>query len=406
MTNAKQLITLGEHRKIANDLLYFHSDYKESKNVSNYDALKYALSNIKFLISSFRSEIVIEGIWRTYNLLKTKEANYKIRNLLLFDIIKLMEFSIAYKGKTTEEIFPGMLKRPDAKAVVFTNAGISYLEAAFNFTNELGKGIILNLQSAYKKYKKESRIVYSDPFKFLINTPTIDDLVVNPEPDVIIKTWFEKTITSFQKEFPEQEYSQHKVAAEFNSVAKQIEYEWNECSKMERREGKIIQGQKQMISNNTENSEESHSSLIFISYSHKDKRWLDDLQTHLKPYIRNESLLRAWSDKQIAAGSKWFPEIKEALRSTKAAVLLVTPNFLASDFIHDHELTPLLKDAEKEKIKIIWIPVRACSYKETVLKDIQTAIDPEKPLANMKAERDKAWVKICEEIKKAWIGNI
>jgi len=139
---------------------------------------------------------------------------------------------------------------------------------------------------------------------------------------------------------------------------------------------------------------------VFIGYCHKDKRWLGDLQTHLKPHVRNGSIT-AWSDKQILPGSKWFSEIKVALASTKVAVLLVTPNFLASDFIHEHELTPLLKEAENGNVHIIWIPVRACSYKETKLKDYQAAIDPDKPLANMKVERDRAWVRICEEIKRA-----
>jgi len=138
---------------------------------------------------------------------------------------------------------------------------------------------------------------------------------------------------------------------------------------------------------------------VFISYSHKDKRWFDDLLTHLKPLVRSGSIT-AWSDEQIEPGSKWFSEIKAALASTKVAVLLVTPNFLASDFIHEHELTPLMKEAEKGNVRVIWIPVRACLYKETPLKDDQAAIDPTKPLANMKAERDKAWVTICEEIKK------
>ena len=139
---------------------------------------------------------------------------------------------------------------------------------------------------------------------------------------------------------------------------------------------------------------------VFIFYSHTDKRWLDDLQTHLKPYLRNVSLT-AWSDRQIAPGSKWFSQIKTALAHTKVAVLLVTPNFLASDFIHEHELTPLLKEVDKGEVRIIWIPVRACSYKQTPLKDYQAAIDSDKPLANMKAERDKAWVRICEEIQRA-----
>jgi hypothetical protein len=140
--------------------------------------------------------------------------------------------------------------------------------------------------------------------------------------------------------------------------------------------------------------------LVFICYSHKDKRWLEDLETHLKPSMRGGSIT-AWSDKQIVPGSKWMKEIEAALAATKVAVLLVTPNFLASDFINENELGTLLKRAEKGKVTIIWVPVRACSYKETPLKDYQAAIDSEKPLANMKAERDKAWVKICEEIKKS-----
>jgi len=140
---------------------------------------------------------------------------------------------------------------------------------------------------------------------------------------------------------------------------------------------------------------------VFICYSHKDKRWLDDLQTHLKPYVRNGSV-KAWSDKQITTGSKWFAEIETALASTKVAVLLVTADFLGSDFIHENELGPLLKKAKEGKVSIIWVPVGSCAYKETPLKDYQAAGDPDKPLAAMKKpDRDKAWVTICEKIKKA-----
>ena len=51
---------------------------------------------------------------------------------------------------------------------------------------------------------------------------------------------------------------------------------------------------------------------VFISYSRKDKRWLDDLLTHLKPHLRDGSVT-AWSDQQITTGSKWFSEIQAAL---------------------------------------------------------------------------------------------
>jgi hypothetical protein len=142
------------------------------------------------------------------------------------------------------------------------------------------------------------------------------------------------------------------------------------------------------------------SSQVFISYSHKDTRWRDDLMTHLKPYLR-EGTISAWSDKKLKPGSKWFDEINATLADAKVAVLLVTHHFLASEFIHEHELGPLLKKAQQGGVKILWIPVRASSYQKTSLKDLHAVIDPAKPLANMKAERDKAWVNICEEIEKA-----
>jgi hypothetical protein len=139
---------------------------------------------------------------------------------------------------------------------------------------------------------------------------------------------------------------------------------------------------------------------VFISYSHKDQKFLDELRTHLKPLVR-EDRISIWSDQQIEPGAKWFDEIMLALASTKVAVLLVTKDFLASDFIHEHELGPLLKKTQQGGVRILWVLVRGCNYKATPLKDYHALISPDKPLAEMKAERDGAWVKICEAIKAA-----
>jgi internalin A len=139
---------------------------------------------------------------------------------------------------------------------------------------------------------------------------------------------------------------------------------------------------------------------VFISYSHKDKRWRDEFETHLKPYLRGGSIV-SWSDQQIAPGLKWFGEIEAALANSKVAVLLVSPDFLASDFIHAHELSPLLKAAEQGGVKILWIPVRESAYKQTPLEKYQAVLEPGKPLAGMtKAKRDQAWVSICEAIER------
>jgi len=139
---------------------------------------------------------------------------------------------------------------------------------------------------------------------------------------------------------------------------------------------------------------------VFVSYSDKDKRFLDACLAHLKP-LERAGRVSAWSDKQIEPGSRWFAEIQTALASTKVAVLLVTKDFLASDFIHDHELGPLLKEAETGGVAIRWVLVRNCNWKKTPLKDYQAAYPTDMPLAEMKARRDSAWVIICEAIEAA-----
>ncbi len=140
---------------------------------------------------------------------------------------------------------------------------------------------------------------------------------------------------------------------------------------------------------------------VFISYSHRDKKLLDEFLKHMKPYLRSGAVT-AWADQQIASGSQWRQEIQAALAKTRVAVLLVSPGFLASDFIHEHKLGPLLDEAKAGGVKILWVSLRSSAYQETPLKDYQAASPPDRPLAQMsKADRDEAWVRICEEIKRA-----
>lgn len=82
-------------------------------------------------------------------------------------------------------------------------------------------------------------------------------------------------------------------------------------------------------------------------------------------------------------------------------MLLVTPNFLASDFIHQYELGPLLKAAEADGVTILWVLVRACSFEETPLKKLKAVVSPPgKPFAQMKSERDSAWKTVCQKINE------
>lgn len=140
---------------------------------------------------------------------------------------------------------------------------------------------------------------------------------------------------------------------------------------------------------------------IFISYSHKDKKWLEKLSVVFDPLVR-QGRMHLWSDAQIQPGDEWRQKIQTALARAKIAVLLVSPDFLASDFIAKYELPPLLKAAEQGGLTILWIAVRTCLHTKTDIAKYQAVNDPSKPLARLKPEQvDDELVRICEHIERA-----
>ncbi len=139
---------------------------------------------------------------------------------------------------------------------------------------------------------------------------------------------------------------------------------------------------------------------IFVSYSRTDRKWLQKLQTVLTPIVRREQF-HVWDDSQIVPGSSWSKEIKQALKRSKIALLFVSAEFLASNFIVKHEL-PLIYEAEKEGLIVLWIAVGYCMYSYTEIAEYQALNNPGRPLVSMRGARlDLEVVCICEHIRKA-----
>jgi tetratricopeptide (TPR) repeat protein len=118
---------------------------------------------------------------------------------------------------------------------------------------------------------------------------------------------------------------------------------------------------------------------VFISYSHEDRPWLDRLVTILRPLVR-QGELKLWSDLDIRPGDRWNESIQKALDSCCVAVLLVSSDFLASEFIAHTELPAVLRAAENEGVRIVWIAVSSCLYEKTALAEFKAANEPGRPL--------------------------
>lgn len=145
--------------------------------------------------------------------------------------------------------------------------------------------------------------------------------------------------------------------------------------------------------------DQNRRNYVFISYAHEDDEWRRRLLKNLKPSIM-EGKIALWDDSQIQPGMKWFENIREAIEQSSVAVLLVSPDFLDSDFILPTELPLLRAAAEKRGLRILWVAVRPVAI-PAAITDLQALHNPGSALSTLsESEQDQVFVKICNEIQR------
>lgn len=137
---------------------------------------------------------------------------------------------------------------------------------------------------------------------------------------------------------------------------------------------------------------------VFVSYSHVDKKHLDELNK-FKP----KNLEGYWTDLEIRSGQRWTEVIDTAIKDCKVAVFLISYHFWQSDFINEKELPELLDRCERENVVPIFITVGY--FHKNTLEEIDPRIREfqwinEKPTADMtEFEKTKLYVDVFERIK-------
>jgi hypothetical protein len=144
---------------------------------------------------------------------------------------------------------------------------------------------------------------------------------------------------------------------------------------------------------------------VFISYSHADKEWLERLKRHLKPLVR-EGQLDYWDDTHIQPGDDWKQEIRTALDRAQVAVLLISADFFASDFIDETELPPLLAAAQAKGVRILPVILSASRFaRNPDLARFQAVNSPDRPLIRMpRDEQEEVLDRLAETIESAFVN--
>ncbi len=111
---------------------------------------------------------------------------------------------------------------------------------------------------------------------------------------------------------------------------------------------------------NTE--EQMNQPTVFVSYSHEDEEEKDRLLSHLG-VVQTAGLIDVWNDDRLGAGADWKKEIREAMAQARVAILLISANFLTSDFILGEEVPALLKRRKREGLTVFPVIAKACAWK-------------------------------------------
>ena len=138
---------------------------------------------------------------------------------------------------------------------------------------------------------------------------------------------------------------------------------------------------------------------VFISYSHKDEAFREKLGAHLS-LLKRQGVIDEWHDRRIAAGSEWAGEIDRNLNDAAVVLLLVSADFLASDYCYDKEMKQALERHDAGDARVIPVILRAVDWRGAPFARLQALPRDGKPVKSWPDE-DEAFTDIARGIRKA-----
>jgi hypothetical protein len=148
-------------------------------------------------------------------------------------------------------------------------------------------------------------------------------------------------------------------------------------------------------------SKRGNSIEVFFSYSHKDEKLRNKLETQLS-LLKQQGQITEWHDRKISAGREWADEINEHLNTADIILLLVSPDFLASEYCYSNELKRALERHERGEARVIPVILRRVYWQGAPFGKLQALPTDAKPVTGPNwHNQDEAFFNVAEGIRKA-----
>ncbi len=145
---------------------------------------------------------------------------------------------------------------------------------------------------------------------------------------------------------------------------------------------------------------------VFYSYAHEDKALRDELEKHLWT-LKRQGLIEQWHDRDISAGKDWKHEIDTYLNSAQIILLLISKNFIYSDYCYGIELSRAIERCEAQEATIIPILLRPCDWEGLSFSKYQVLPKNEHPISSRYwHNQDEAFLEVAKgirEVVQQWI---
>lgn len=140
-------------------------------------------------------------------------------------------------------------------------------------------------------------------------------------------------------------------------------------------------------------------STLFFSYSHVDEDLRDQLEIHLSA-LKRQGLINSWHDRRITTGSEFAGQIDQHLDAADVILLLVSPNFIASDYCYDLEMTRAMEKQRNRETRVIPVILRPCDWHDLPFGKLQAVPKDGKPISTW-PNIDEAFLDVVKAVKTA-----